>query len=98
MGKPELAHCRGRGARRKAAAIRTTIGSSSRSCDASICCAVREASVFAARNDLPAAVLAKCIDVLTDHAERLPDDQFESVGDQVLRLAERYDHSRTASS
>jgi len=55
--------------------------------------AVREASAFAARNDLPAAVLATCIDVLTDHAEHLPDDQFGPVGDQILKLAERYDHA-----
>jgi hypothetical protein len=53
--------------------------------------AATEASALAARTDAGAAVLAKCIDVLTDYAERLPDDQLMPVADQVLRLAKRYE-------
>ena len=43
--------------------------------------------------DVPAAVLAECINVLATHADSLPEDQFESIADRILAWADRFDRA-----
>jgi len=55
--------------------------------------AKHEAETIAERPDVVAGVLAECINVLADHADNLPDDQFEAVGEKILTWVERFGHA-----
>jgi hypothetical protein len=53
--------------------------------------AVREAQAFAASPDLAAALLAECINVLADHAEKVGGHEFGPVADQILDWSGRFE-------
>ncbi len=53
----------------------------------------REAEALASDPNVPAAVLAECINVMATHADDLPDDQFEGVADRILTWADRFDRA-----
>jgi tetratricopeptide (TPR) repeat protein len=53
----------------------------------------REAEALASDPDVPADVLAECINVLATHADSLPEDQFESIADRILAWADRFDRA-----
>jgi tetratricopeptide (TPR) repeat protein len=53
----------------------------------------REAERIARTPDVPAAVLAECINVLAEYADTLPDDQFGALADEILKLAERFERA-----
>jgi hypothetical protein len=55
--------------------------------------ATREALRFAEDQNVSAAVLAECVNVLATHADDLADDQFRPVAAQVLGWADRFDRA-----
>jgi hypothetical protein len=55
--------------------------------------AQREAEALASIPDASANVLAECINVLADHADSLPDDQFGPVAERILAWVDRFDRA-----
>ncbi len=55
--------------------------------------AKREADALAARLDVPAGVLAECVNILATYADELTDDQFGPVADRILAWADRFDRA-----
>jgi tetratricopeptide (TPR) repeat protein len=53
----------------------------------------REAEALAASTQVPAVVLAECINVLATHADDLPEDQFRPVAERILVWADRFDQA-----
>jgi hypothetical protein len=53
--------------------------------------ATREAEVLAASTNVPAGVLAECINVLATHADNLSDDQFRPVADRILTWVDQFE-------
>ena len=52
--------------------------------------AMREADKFAEDPNASAVVLGECVNVLSTHADELPDDQFEPVGRRMLDWSDRF--------
>ena len=55
--------------------------------------ATREAEEFAEGPATSAIVLAECVNVLSTHADDLPDDQFEPVGRRMLDWSDRFEQA-----
>jgi hypothetical protein len=55
--------------------------------------AVAEAHRMASSPDLPALVLSCCINVLADHAEQVPDTEFEPIAERILGWCRRLDQA-----
>jgi tetratricopeptide (TPR) repeat protein len=53
----------------------------------------READALAARSDVPAGVLAECVNVLATYADGLNDEEFAPVAGQILAWADRFDRA-----
>jgi hypothetical protein len=55
--------------------------------------ATREAETFAGGPNTSAIVLGECVNVLSTHADDLPDDQFEPVGRCMLDWSDRFEQA-----
>lgn len=53
----------------------------------------REAEALAPRVDVPASILAQCVNVLATCADNLTDDQFEPVAEKILDWAGRFERA-----
>jgi tetratricopeptide (TPR) repeat protein len=52
-----------------------------------------EAETLAPRLDIPAGILAQCVNVLATYSDLLADDQFEPVAEQILAWAGRFERA-----
>ncbi len=52
-----------------------------------------EAEALAPRVDIPAGILAQCVNVLATYADNLPDDQFGPVAEKILTWAGRFERA-----
>ncbi len=53
----------------------------------------READALAARSDVPAGILAECVNVLATYADGLSDDEFAPVARRILAWVDRFDRA-----